>query len=660
MPAPRPLPSRVAAAAAVAALALLAAACGGAAPSGSSTTTAGGGGTTTTGAPHLSATAAPYQLPAPVSREVVVSDGSRLVVLGGLDRSQSSVAGVYALEPGTGALSHIGQLARSVHDAAGAVIGGSDFVFGGGSPTTFDLVQSFAGSATGRLAGHLPRPRSDLAAATVSGQTYILGGYDGSRMTPEVLATTDGVTFRQVGSLPEPVRYPAVAAVDGTVYAFGGETGSGDSTAVQAVDTRSGAVRTVGRLPAPLSHAAAVALGGRIWIAGGRSGGNPTDGILEFDPRSGALTSAGRLPQPVADAGAAVLGDTGYLVGGEGPQPLRTVIELTVTGGPSPSAVGASAGGADPAAWRGGTPFRGRLLIADRGNNRLIVVNAAKQLLWTYPSPTAPPPPGGFYFPDDGFFIRRGTAILTNEEDNNTIVQLGYPSGRVQWIYGHPKAAGSGAGYLDQPDDAYLLADGRFTVADAKNCRILFLSGTGAPLSQIGTTGRCVHAPPAALGYPNGDTPLPNGDVLISEIHGSWISEYTPDGRLVWTVELPIAYPSDPQQLGPDLYLVADYSRPGGIYEFTREGRIVWSYTVSSGDGMLDHPSLAERLPTGLIATNDDYRHRVAIIDPATDAIVWQYGVTDQPGTGPDQLRIPDGFDLLAANGSTPTHPQTG
>ena len=96
----------------------------------------------------------------------------------------------------------------------------------------------------------------------------------------------------------------------------------------------------------------------------------------------------------------------------------------------------------------------------------------------------------------------------------------------------------------------------------------------------------------------------------MSEINGSWISEYTAAGALVWTVHLPIAYPSDPQQLGPDLYLVADYTRPGGILEFNREGKILWTYRPSSGSGMLDHPSLAERLPNGLIGVNDDYRHR--------------------------------------------------
>lgn len=75
---------------------------------------------------------------------------------------------------------------------------------------------------------------------------------------------------------------------------------------------------------------------------------------------------------------------------------------------------------------------------------------------------------------------------------------------------------------------------------------------------------------------------------------------------------------------------------------------------------MLNHPSLAERLPNGLIGANDDYRHRVVIIDPKTKRIVWQYGHTDRPGTKPGYLRIPDGFDLLSPGGTTPTHPYTG
>jgi hypothetical protein len=301
-------------------------------------------------------------------------------------------------------------------------------------------------------------------------------------------------------------------------------------------------------------------------------------------------------------------------------------------------------------------PFTGDLLIADRGNDRLLLVDAAKHLLWSFPSAAHPAPAQGFYFPDDAFFINHGTAIITNQEDQNTIEEIAYPSGRLIAIYGHPNVAGAGPGYLNQPDDAYALNDGEITVADAKNCRILFLNPNFTYKSTIGTTGRCRHDIPRDVAYPNGDTPLADGNFLVSEITGSYIDEVTQAGQVVWSVKLPIAYPSDPQQLGPDLYLVADYTSPGGILEFNREGQILWRYQVPSGEGMLDHPSLAEVLPNGLICANDDYRHRVVIIDPKTSQIVWQYGDTDSAGTAPGLLKIPDGFDLLLPDHTTPTH----
>jgi outer membrane protein assembly factor BamB len=177
---------------------------------------------------------------------------------------------------------------------------------------------------------------------------------------------------------------------------------------------------------------------------------------------------------------------------------------------------------------------------------------------------------------------------------------------------------------------------------------------------QIGTTGVCAHAPPQDIGSPNGDTPLADGNLLVSEITGTRVSEYTSTGRMVWSVTLPISYPSDPQQLGPDLYLVADYASPGEILEFNRAGKVLYRYDVTSGPGKLDHPSLVERLPSGVFMVNDDYRNRMVAIDPATKALVWQYGTTDRAGTAPGRLRIPDGFDVLMGGGYTPTHPHTG
>ena len=604
------------------------------------------------GVVHLVATAAGWQLPSPTSRAVAFSDGTGIVLAGGLDGGQNTVPTVVRLDPSTGAATSAGSLSVPAHDAAGGTIGAQRFVFGGGAQHVSDVVQALQPNGASTVVGHLPQPRADLAAATIGSTVYLVGGYDGTNATRDVLATSDGVQFRTVAQLPNGVRYPAVAALGDNIFVFGGELAGSESSAVQEIDVRTGTARVIAQLPSPRTEAAAVTFGGSIYVLGGLAGGSASSDILHFDPRTAAFSFDGQLPAPVADTAPVTIGQNAYLVGGEAATISSGVIALHETTTPAAASASASATTV--------RPFAGQFLIADRGNNRLIVVDANKQRSWVYPSAAMPPPPGGFYFPDDAFFADHGRSIVTNQEENHTIVRIAYPSGALQWTYGTPKVPGSDPGHLNQPDDAFLLRDGTYTVADAKNCRILHISASGQPLGQIGTTGNCVHDPPRSVGYPNGDTPLPNGDLLVSEINGSWITEYTPAGALVWTVHLPITYPSDPQQLGPDLYLVSDYARPGGILEFTREGRIVWTYRPPSGEGMLDHPSLAERLPNGLIAVNDDYRHRVAFIDPATNTIVWQYGQTDQPGTGPDQLNTPDGFDLLLPDNTTPAHLQTG
>jgi len=118
-------------------------------------------------------------------------------------------------------------------------------------------------------------------------------------------------------------------------------------------------------------------------------------------------------------------------------------------------------------------------------------------------------------------------------------------------------------------------------------------------------------------------------------------------GRLLWSFQAPVAYPSDAQLLPNGRILLADYSSPGHVLILTRQGRVVWQYGPPSGPGALDHPSLALMLPGHLIAVNDDGRDRVVLISKARDAIVWQYGHTDRPGTRPGYLNTPDGMDFL-------------
>ena len=84
--------------------------------------------------------------------------------------------------------------------------------------------------------------------------------------------------------------------------------------------------------------------------------------------------------------------------------------------------------------------------------------------------------------------------------------------------------------------------------------------------------------------------------------------------------------------------------------------KLTWEYQVKSGDGMLDHPSLARELPTGDVLVTDDLRNRIVVIDRQTKQIIWQYGLLDKAGSAPGQLNYPDGFDLDVFRDWRPTN----
>ncbi len=307
---------------------------------------------------------------------------------------------------------------------------------------------------------------------------------------------------------------------------------------------------------------------------------------------------------------------------------------------------------ADTSATPAPTPVAGvlpgNMLIADRANNRVIEVTPDHRIVWEFPRPGDLQPGQRFRWPDDAFYAADGKSIIVNEEESHAIVLLDYATRRIVWQYGFSERHGSAKGYLNGPDDAYMWPDGAISVADIRNCRLLLLDpATKTIKAQLGKTGTCVHRPPGTFGLPNGDTPLKNGHVLVTEIAGNWVSEMSWDGSLLWSVRAPgIHYASDAQMLADGNILLVDYWRPGQVLIMNREGKTVWRYAPRSGAALLDHPSLAIQMSNGLIALNDDFRNRVIVIDPTTNAIVWQEGVTDHRGRVTGLLYVPDGLDI--------------
>jgi hypothetical protein len=420
----------------------------------------------------------PWHLTVPISREAAVAGpGNRLIIMGGLTAGGASASGIYAVRTATGAARYLGALSAPRHDAAAAVIGGHTLIFGGGSQVSIATVQSFvlpgqgahAPATTATTVGSLPMPRSDVAGVTIGRTAYLAGGYDGSRPDAAVLATTNGRNFTTVARLPVPVRYPAVAALAGQVFVFGGQAVTGPHAGapvdvIQAINPARHSAAVIGHLPEPLTGAVAVTVGGELFVAGGQSPaahppvpglgmtqlsrGETSRGagteasssatttvstIWAFDPATKRLLPAGHLQVPVSHAAVAVTGATAWIIGGESGGALVAAVQML-----RPDRAFGTAGA--PGA---GSPYFGaRLLIADRGNNRLLLLDPSMHVVWKYPSAAARRDPLGFYFPDDAFFTDRGTAIISNQEQNDTIVKIAYPSGKIIWSYGHPRRRG--------------------------------------------------------------------------------------------------------------------------------------------------------------------------------------------------------------------------
>ena len=330
-------------------------------------------------------------------------------------------------------------------------------------------------------------------------------------------------------------------------------------------------------------------------------------------------------------------------------------------GSPSP---GSSGGSVSPIP-SSNAYFPGDLLIADRGNGRLLIVDQAGTILWKFPESRSQLPKGQQFSADDAFIDPTGRTIVANDEFHETINRIDIATHRIVWQYGRFGVPGAGPGELHTPDDAYPLANGDITVADIENCRILEIAPDKSVVRQWGKTGVCRDEAGVTFARPNGDTPLPDGGLLVTEITGSRVVRLRADGSLVYDIHVPVVYPSDAQLDAQGNVIVSDFSTHGQVVDVNpTTGQLVWRYAPKSGPGALNHPSLAAPLPDGNISINDDFRDRMLVVDPIAGKILWQYGRTDVQGTGPGLLTTPDGHQALppglfppAAASSSPAAP---
>jgi hypothetical protein len=323
----------------------------------------------------------------------------------------------------------------------------------------------------------------------------------------------------------------------------------------------------------------------------------------------------------------------------------------------------------------GAPPLPANILIADGRANRILEVNVHKQVVWEMT---------GIQDPDDIQVYAPGR-LLVNQENANRVVAIDMATRRITWSYGHlgtpalgPGAAAlTGPGYVNNPDDSYMLPNHDVLIDDANNQRVLVVTPAGRIVWQYGTIDPRTHlgVPGVIPGYligPNDAVPQADGNVLITNVgndavaNSHSVEEVTPSGRILWRMALPLQYPSDALKLPGGSLLVADWVKPGRIYLFGPQGHVRWLY-APTGSQALNHPSSAQLLENGDVLICDDHNDRIVVVQPTgptSGRIVWQYGQTGVPGTGPGHLDDASGVitvtPSLSPEGTAPGYQPRG
>lgn len=107
--------------------------------------------------------------------------------------------------------------------------------------------------------------------------------------------------------------------------------------------------------------------------------------------------------------------------------------------------------------------------------------------------------------------------------------------------------------------------------------------------------------PPTTYAAPNGDFPALHGGMLVTQIGGNDAILPNKQGHVQWTVHFPsqFSYPSDANFTPHGNVIVAFYTDPGAVVEMRPSGKVLWTYDVTQGSGMLNHPSLAVKMKNG-------------------------------------------------------------
>ena len=184
-------------------------------------------------------------------------------------------------------------------------------------------------------------------------------------------------------------------------------------------------------------------------------------------------------------------------------------------------------------------------MIVDQGNNRVIEVNSAKEVVWSY-GPTSGP--GALNNPNSAELLQNGH-ILIADENNNRVIEI-TRAGNIVWEYSQG---------LQFAAFASRLPNGNTLITDSGNARIIEVTRDGRIVFQYFTnTGPNSNASP----LPTNAVRLRNGDISIADQFNHRVIIINQEKEIEFQYGMTNVPGNGPDQLnGPyTSYVIGDYT----------------------------------------------------------------------------------------------------
>jgi hypothetical protein len=296
----------------------------------------------------------------------------------------------------------------------------------------------------------------------------------------------------------------------------------------------------------------------------------------------------------------------------------------------------------------------GNILISDQFNNRVIEVNPAGNILWSFGLGPNDFSARSIIGVNDAqrvgpFTLMAGTGTPpgvipqapTGAADNRVI--LVDPLGHILWQYGKFGQSGSGPDLLNTPVQCTFLPDFHVLITDQANNRIIEVTLGKQIVWQY--PGANTNASDQ-LNNPNSAELLENGHILIADENNSRAIEVTRKDQIVktFTASGTLGAVAFASRLDSGHTLLTDAGNSRAV-EVDANDTVVWQYVTNTDPLSVPSPlpTRAVRLHNGDTLISDQFNNRVIRVN-ASGQIVASYGLPLAGGAGPIGNNV--GYDL--------------